>query len=97
VSATDYDRAWKGQFNKGQEKLFCYDYVTNPSTLTPVWEYQFCINDDCSVVNNRYLVRGHDPYTVAWYNTPSPALADGHVYFASDNGKIYCFGDPYTP
>ena len=38
------------------------------------------------------LVRGHDPYVVAWYSMGSPALADGNVYFASHNGTIYCFG-----
>ncbi len=32
---------------------------------------------------------------VAWYSVPSPALADGHVYYASTNGKIYCFGSDF--
>ena len=92
VAGTDYDRAWLGSSSKGREKLFCYDYVTNPTTLIPVWEYQFCANDDCSTEANQLIVNGHGPYVVAWYSVPSPALADGHVYYASTNGKIYCFG-----
>ncbi len=96
VAATDYDRAWKGMGSAGREKLFCYDYLSDPNTLTLLWEYQFCADDDCSEEANEYLVRGHDPYVVAWYSMGSPALADGHVYFASHNGKIYCFGSSYT-
>jgi outer membrane protein assembly factor BamB len=96
VAGTDYDRAWLGSmFDMGREKLFCYDYVTDPNTLTLVWEYQFCTDDDCSSEENELIVRGHAPYVVAWYSVPSPALADGHVYYASTNAKIYCFGDPY--
>ena len=93
VAGTDYDRAWIGsQYDRGREKLFCYDYVTDPNTLIPKWEYQFCTNDDCSTEANEFIVGGHGPYVVAWYSVPSPALADGHVYYASTNGKIYCFG-----
>ena len=44
---------------------------------------------------NEFIVGGHDPYVVAWYSVPSPALADGHVYYASTNGKIYCFGTDF--
>jgi outer membrane protein assembly factor BamB len=95
VAATDFDRAWINSSTYGREKLFCYDYVTDPGMLTPVWEYQFCKNDDCSTQANEFIIRGHDPYVVAWYSVPSPALADGHVYYASTNSKIYCFGDPY--
>ena len=96
VAGTDYDRAWLGSmFDRGREKLFCYDYVTDPNTLTLVWEYQFCTDDDCSTEQNELIINGHGPYVVAWYSVPSPALADGHVYYSSTNGKIYCFGDPY--
>ena len=95
VAATDYDRAWINSNTYGREKLFCYDYVSDPDKLIPVWEYQFCKNDDCSVQANEFIVRGHDPFVVAWYSVPSPALADGHIYYSSTNGKIYCFGDPY--
>jgi len=95
VAGTDYDRAWIETNTYGQEKLFCYDYA-NSSTLTPLWEYQFCTDGNCLIEENKYIVRGHDPYVVAWYSVPSPALADGHVYYSSTNGKIYCFGDDYT-
>jgi outer membrane protein assembly factor BamB len=96
VAGTDYDRAWLGsQFDMGREKIFCYDYVTDPNTLILKWSYQFCKNDDCSIPANELIIRGHGPYVVAWYSVPSPAMADGHVYYASTNGKIYCFGDPY--
>ena len=47
--------------------------------------------------NNEYLVKGHDPYQVAGYSLSSPALADGHVYYGSWNGHVYCFGDSYVP
>jgi outer membrane protein assembly factor BamB len=95
VGATDYDRAWIETNTYGREKLFCYDYVTDPNTLILKWEYQFCTDDNCAIEENEYIVRGHGPYVVAWYSVPSPALADGHIYYASTNGKIYCFGDPY--
>ncbi len=52
-------------------------------------------DDDCSIEANEFIVGGHDPYVVAWYSVPSPALADGHVYFASTNAKIYCFGSDF--
>ena len=97
VAGTDYDRAWIETNTYGREKLFCYDYVSDPNNLILKWEYQFCKDDNCSIANNEFIVRGHGPYVVAWYSVPSPALADGHVYYASTNGKIYCFGDPYTP
>jgi outer membrane protein assembly factor BamB len=96
VAGTDFDRAWDKSSTYGREKLFCYDYVTDPDTLTPVWEYQFCKNDDCSTQANEFIIRGHDPYVVAWYSVPSPALADGHVYYASTNAKIYCFGSSFA-
>ena len=94
VAGTDYDRAWIETDTYGREKLFCYDYVTDPNNLILKWEYQFCTDDNCAIEENEYIVRGHGPYVVAWYSVPSPALADGHVYYASTNGKIYCFGDP---
>jgi DNA-binding beta-propeller fold protein YncE len=97
VAGTDYDRAWVGTGTYGREKLFCYDYLTDPNTLILKWEYQFCTEDNCAIEDNEYIVRGHGPYVVAWYSVPSPALVDGHVYYSSTNGKIYCFGDPYTP
>lgn len=96
VAATDYDRAWKGMGSYGREKLFCYDYGTDPNRLILKWEYQFCKSDDCSKEANEFLVMGHDPYVVAWYSMGSPALADGHLYYASNNGKIYCFGNTYS-
>jgi outer membrane protein assembly factor BamB len=96
IAGTDYDHAWLGgRTNRSKEKLFCYDYVTNPGTLVPVWEYQFCTNDDCSNPANQLIIDGHGPYVVAWYSLPSPALADGHVYFSSTNGKLYCFGSAF--
>ncbi len=96
VAGTDYDHAWLGsRFNRSKEKLFCYDYVSNPNTLVKVWEYQFCTNDNCSSPGNQLIIDGHGPYVVAWYSLPSPALADGHVYFTSTNGKMYCFGSPF--
>ena len=95
VAGTDYDRAWIETNTYGREKLFCYDYVTDPNKLILKWEYQFCKDDNCAIEDNEYIVRGHGPYVVAWYSVPSPALADGHVYYSSTNGKVYCFGDPY--
>ncbi len=96
VVGTDFDRAWQGRTTKGREKLFCYDYISDPNTLVKVWEYQFCSdNDACATPDSEYLVSGQSPYVVAWYTPGTPALADGHVYYASHNGKIYCFGDPY--
>ena len=95
ISGTDYDRAWKGQNNKGREKLFCYDYVSGGGTLPQLWEYQFFGTG--TPPNNEYLVKGHDPYQVAGYSLSSPALADGHVYYGSWNGHVYCFGAPYVP
>ncbi len=77
----------------GREKLFCYDYGSG-DTLTLLWEYQFCKdNDVCATEDDEYLVRGMD--LAGWYSMPSAALADGHVYHASNNGKIYCFGASY--
>jgi outer membrane protein assembly factor BamB len=96
VAGTDYDRAWLGTGTYGREKLFCYDYVTDPNTLILKWEYQFCTEDNCAIEDNEYIVRGHGPYVVAWYSVPSPALVDGHVYYSSTNGKIYCFGADFA-
>jgi outer membrane protein assembly factor BamB len=93
ISGTDYDRAWKGQFSKGREKLFCYDYVSNSTTIPRLWEYQFYGTGASPA--NEYLIKGHDPYQVAGYALGSPALVDGHVYYGSWNGHLYCFGDPY--
>jgi len=95
ISGTDYDRAWQGQFSKGREKLFCYDYVSNSTTIPEVWQYQFYGTGTPPA--NEYIVKGHDPYQVAGYSLGSPALVDGHVYYGSWNGHVYCFGDPYTP
>jgi len=95
IAGTDYDRAWQGMFNKGKEKLFCYDYGSG-SELTLLWEYQFCSdNDVCGNLNSQHIVRGWDEQNIAFYALPSPALADGHVYYNSYNGKVYCFGDAY--
>lgn len=90
ISGIDYDRAWQGQ-RKGREKLFCYDYGSPGNTTTELWNYQFF-----SDTGSEYIVKGHDPYQVAGYSLSSPALADGHVYYGSWNGHIYCFGDPYS-
>ena len=95
VAGTDYDRAWIDSNTYGREKLFCYDYVTDPGTLILKWEYQFCTDDNCAIEANEYIIRGHGPYVVAWYSVPSPALVDGHIYYTSTNGKIYCFGSGY--
>gem|GEM_PF-3313709 len=102
ISGTDYDRAWKGQFSRGREKLFCYNYVSNSTTLTQLWEYQFLGPEWYPPPYNankspEYIVKGHDPYQVAGYSLSSPALVDGHVYYGSWNGHVYCFGDPYAP
>ena len=94
ISGSDYDRAWQGSSKKGQEKLFCYDYVSNSTTLTNLWEYQF-LGPEQNPVNPKYIVKGHDPYQVSGYSLSSPVLADGHVYYSSWNGHAYCFGDPY--
>ena len=93
ISGTDYDRAWQGQNKKGREKLFCYNYDSGGSTITQVWEYQFFGTG--TPPNNEYLVKGHDPYQVAGYSLSSLALADGHVYYGSWNGHVYCFGSLY--
>ncbi len=96
IAATDYERAFLGSSYYGREKLFCYDYLSDPNTLVKLWDYQFCQdNDVCATPNDEYIVRGHDPYVVSWYSASSPGLADGHVYFNSHNGKIYCFGSSF--
>jgi hypothetical protein len=94
ISGTDYDRAWGGQSRKGREKLFCYDYVSNSTTLTKLWDYQF-LGPEWNPINPQYIVKGHDPYQVAGYSLSSPALVDGHVYYGSWNGHVYCFGNAY--
>ena len=38
---------------------------------------------------------GHEPYQVAFYSMSSPCLSDGHLYFGSYNGRVYCFGDGF--
>jgi len=101
ISGTDYDRAWKGSNSRGREKLFCYDYASNSTTLTKLWEYQFLGPEwypppGTANRNPELIVKGHDPYQVAGYSLSSPALADGHVYYTSWNGHVYCFGDPYV-
>ena len=72
ISGTDYDRAWKGQVQEGREKLFCYDYVSNSTTLTQLWEYQFLGPEwyppRHPEHNPEYIVKGHDPYQVAGYS-----------------------------
>ncbi len=89
IAGTDFDSAWQGADNKGKEKLFCYDYASPGTTLTPVWEYQF--KGDNGEEN---IVKGHDPYQVAFYSLATPALADGKVFYGSYNGHIYSFGPP---
>jgi len=97
ISGTDYARAWKGRSSRGREKLFCYDYASSGNTLPLLWQYQFLGPEWYpSPANPEYIVTGHDPYQVAGYSLSSPALADGHVYYTSWNGHVYCFGDPYT-
>ncbi len=96
IAATDYDQAWQGMSTQGKEKLFCYNYGSGPE-LTLVWEYQFCSdNDECADLDAQHIVRGWDEQTTSFYNVPSPALADGHVYYNSFNGKVYCFGSSYN-
>jgi len=90
IAGTDFDRAWQGGGSKGREKLFCYRYTNCGNTLKQLWDYQFFGPDD-----NEFIVKGHDPYQVAFYTLGSPALADGHVYYGSYNGHVYCFGNSY--
>ncbi len=90
ISGTDFDRAWQGSSKKGREKLFCFNYALWGNTIRQVWEYQFKADD-----NSEFIVKGHDPYQVSFYTLGSVALADGHVYYGSYNGHIYCFGDAY--
>jgi outer membrane protein assembly factor BamB len=95
IAGTDFDQAWKGMFNKGKEKLFCYNYGLG-SEIELVWEYQFCTDDDeCADLDSQHIVRGWDEQSISFYTLPSPALADGHVYYNSFNGKVYCFGSDY--
>ena len=42
-----------------------------------------------------FVVKGHDPYQVSFYTLGSVALADGHVFYGSYNGHVYCFGDAF--
>lgn len=95
IGGTDYARAWQGSSRKGREKLFCYDYVSGGSTITHVWSYQFLGTGTPPA--NEYVVKGHDPYQVSGYSLSSPALADGHVYYGSWNGHVYCFGAEFPP
>jgi outer membrane protein assembly factor BamB len=90
IAGTDFDRAWQGGGSKGREKLFCYRYAGCGNTLKQLWDYQFFGPEGAE-----FIVKGHDPYQVAFYTLGSPALADGHVYYGSYNGKVYCFGAPY--
>jgi hypothetical protein len=46
-------------------------------------------------LESQHILRGWDEQTTSFYNVPSPALADGHVYYNSYNGKVYCFGSPF--
>ena len=57
VAGTDYVRAWIETNTYGREKLFCYDYVTDPNKLILIWEYQFCADDNCAIEDNEYIVR----------------------------------------
>jgi outer membrane protein assembly factor BamB len=96
IAGTDYERAWQGQFTKGKEKLFCYYYGGPGAKLNLLWEYQFCLDDDaCADLDSQHIVRGWEEQSSSFYNVPSPALADGHVYYNSMNGKVYCFGRPF--
>jgi hypothetical protein len=95
IAGTDYDRAWQGQFHYGKEKLFCYDYGSGRE-LTLLWDYQFCSDDDmCSDLDSQHILRGWEEQSTSFYNVPSPALADGHLYYNSYNGKVYCFGTEF--
>ncbi len=95
IAGTDYDDAWQGRGSLHEEKLFCYNYGSG-SELTLVWEYQFCKDDDvCATQGSKNVLRGWAEQTTSFYNVPSPALADGHVYYNSYNGKVYCFGSDY--
>ena len=82
------------KIQEGREKLFCYDYASGGSTIHPVMGISV-FRDRNSPESIEYLVKGHDPYQVAGYSLSSPALADGHVYYGSWNGHVYCFGSPY--
>jgi outer membrane protein assembly factor BamB len=96
IAGTDYERAWQGQFTKGKEKLFCYYYGGPGAKLILLWEHQFCLDDDaCADLDSQHIVRGWDAQSSSFYNVPSPVLADGHVYYNSRNGKVYCFGRPF--
>jgi hypothetical protein len=90
IGGTDFERAWQGSNTKGREKLFCFNYATLCNTVKQVWEYQFLADD-----NSEFVVKGHDPYQVSFYTLGSVALADGHVYYGSYNGHVYCFGDSF--
>ena len=90
IGGTDFERAWQGSGTKGREKLFCFNYATLCNTVKQVWEYQFLADD-----NSEFVVKGHDPYQVSFYTLGSVALADGHVYYGSYNGHVYCFGDSF--
>jgi len=95
IAGTDFDRAWQGQFNNGKEKLFCYNYGSG-TELKLEWEYQFCSDDDaCADLDSQHILRGWEEQSTSFYNVPSPALADGHVYYNSYNGKVYCFGSSF--
>ncbi len=89
VAGTDYDRCWQGGM-KSREKLFCYDYASKGKTLKLLWDRQFYGKD-----KDEFVVGGHNPYEVAFYSLSSPCLSDGHVYYGSYNGHVYCFGDTF--
>lgn len=95
IAGTDFDQAWRGRGSLGKEKLFCYDYGSG-SELILVWEYQFCKDDNaCATPGSQNILRGWGEQDTAFYTIPSAALADGHVYYNSFNGKVYCFGSAY--
>ncbi len=90
VAGTDYESAWKGKKSKGKEKLFCYDYTSSGDTIKLLWDRQFFGKN-----GNEFIVGGHSPYQVSFYSMSSPCLSNGHVYFGSFNGHVYCFGDGF--
>ncbi len=90
ITGTDFAQAWQGSGTKGREKLFCFNYAAWANTIKQVWDYQFMADD-----GSELIVKGHDPYQVSFYTLGSVALADGHVYYGSYNGHVYCFGNGF--
>ncbi len=90
ISGTDFAQAWQESGTKGREKLFCFNYAAWANTIKQVWDYQFIADD-----GSELIVKGHSPYQVSFYTLGSVALADGHVYYGSYNGHVYCFGNGF--